>query len=113
MNKIDFQHMVEQIDDIWMPVDACHINDSTVRVCKIEGAYNWHVHNVEDEFFMVLKGKAFIDFQDRTVELTEQQGLVVKHGTRHRSRTETGQPAWVMLVEPTRTKTLGENIQEK
>ncbi len=109
MKKVIFQELVKTVQEIWEPYDVGFINETALRVAKVEGAYNWHTHPGEDEFFLVLEGKVFIDTnsEDGTVELNEMEGYLVKRGTRHRSRTETGKPAWLLLVEPTRTKTKG------
>jgi mannose-6-phosphate isomerase-like protein (cupin superfamily) len=109
MKKVIFQDVIKKVQEIWEPYDAGFINETALRVAKVEGPYNWHTHPGEDEFFMVLKGKVFIDTnaEDGTIELNELEGYVVKRGIRHRSRTEPGKPAWLLLVEPTRTKTKG------
>lgn len=109
MKKFVIQELLDDMIDKWVPKDVAFTNDTAIRMCKVEGAYDWHTHPAEDELFLVLKGKVFIDTntEDGTVELGEMEGFVVKRGTRHRSRTEVGQPAWLLLVEPTKTKTLG------
>ena len=105
MTKIRFRELVEKVNEIWEPLDVAFINDSALRIAKVDGAYKWHTHQEEDEFFIVLKGNVFIDLEGKSVELEENEGFLVKKGTRHRSRTE--EPAWVLLIEPTRTKTKG------
>ena len=109
MKKVIFQELVKTVQEIWEPYDVGFINETALRVAKVEGAYNWHTHPGEDEFFLVLEGKVFIDtnLKDGTIELNEKEGYLVKRGTRHRSRTEPGKPAWLLLIEPTRTKTKG------
>ncbi|MHA2304499.1 MAG: cupin domain-containing protein [Candidatus Hodarchaeales archaeon] len=34
----------------------------------IEGEFHWHQHEQEDEFFYVIEGKLFIDFNEEVVE---------------------------------------------
>lgn len=107
MKKVILQELIGKINEKWEPEDVAFINETALRITKVEGAYDWHTHPREDEFFLVLKGKIFIDTDtaDKTVELNEMEGYLVKQGVRHRSRTDG--PAWVLLVEPTRTKTKG------
>jgi len=100
------QELIDQVQEPWQPKDVVYINDSAMRIAMIEGAYNWHTHQNEDEFFLVLKGKIFIDTEEGSVELNENEGYLVRRGTRHRSRSE--KPAWILLIEPVRTKTKGE-----
>jgi mannose-6-phosphate isomerase-like protein (cupin superfamily) len=106
MAKISLKKLIGKIKEPWQPMDAAYVNDTAIRIAKIEGIYNWHTHRDEDEFFLVLKGKIHIDTEEGTVELEEKDGYLVKKGTRHRSRAE--KPAWILLVEPIKTKTKGE-----
>jgi len=106
MTKISMKELIDQVQEPWQPKDVVYINDSAMRIAMIEGAYNWHTHQNEDEFFLVLKGKIFIDTEEGSVELNENEGYLVRRGTRHRSRSE--KPAWILLIEPVRTKTKGE-----
>jgi len=106
MEKISLKKLVSETKDPWQPRDILHVHQTALRVAKIAGAYNWHIHLNEDEFFLVLKGKIYIDTDKGPVELKENEGYLVKRGTRHRSRAK--KPAWVLLIEPVLTKTKGE-----
>lgn len=106
MDKLDFKELIGNIKEPWQPVDAAYVNDTALRIAMIQGVYDWHTHRDEDEFFYVLKGKIAIDMQEGSVDLNEREGCLVKQGTRHRSRAE--KPAWILLIEPIRTKTKGE-----
>ena len=106
MKKITFMEVIKEIKETWEPRNVAFINETALRVAKIEGAYKWHTHLKEDEFFLVLKGNIFIDTEEGSIELNEMDGYLIKKGTRHRSRTE--KPAWILLIEPSTTKTKGE-----
>ncbi len=106
MEKINLIELINKIKEPWEPKNIVLVDETALRIAKIEGAYNWHTHREEDEFFLVLKGKIFIDTEEGSIELNEMEGYLVKKGTRHRSRTE--KPAWILLIEPLKTKTKGE-----
>jgi mannose-6-phosphate isomerase-like protein (cupin superfamily) len=107
MKKIDFLELIAKLKKPWQVMDVITVNNASLRLAKIEGAYEWHTHQKEDEFFLVLKGKIFIDTNtEGTIELNEMESYLVEKGIRHRSRAE--KPAWVLLVEPPATKTMGE-----
>jgi mannose-6-phosphate isomerase-like protein (cupin superfamily) len=106
MKKIKLKDIIKDVKEPWQIKDIAYINDTALRIAKIHGVYNWHTHRDEDEFFIVLKGKITIDTEEGAVELRENEGYLVKKGKRHRSRAK--KPAWILLVEPTKTKTLGE-----
>ncbi|MCK4654538.1 MAG: cupin domain-containing protein [Candidatus Cloacimonetes bacterium] len=106
MEKINLQKLIKEMKKPWEPRNVVLVDETALRIAKIEGAYNWHIHREEDEFFLVLKGKIFIDTEEGSIELNEMEGYLVKKGTRHRSRTK--KPAWILLIEPIKTKTKGE-----
>ncbi len=104
MGKINFK--TKEIPEIWHPYEIAYVDNIAIRMAKLKGAYKWHVHRKEDEFFIVVKGKVWIDTEEGSVELREWEGYLVKKGVRHRSRTE--EEAIVLLIEPIVTKTKGE-----
>ena len=106
MEKIKLNDIVKAVEEPWQPKDVAFINDTALRIAKIEGEYHWHTHRDEDELFIVLKGTVHIDTEEDTVTLKENEAFLVKRGKRHRSRAD--KAAWILLVEPIRTKTKGE-----
>ncbi len=107
MRKVNLIKLIEKAQKSWQVLDVITIDKTALRIVKIDGSYRWHSHRNEDEFFLVLQGKIFIDIENEvSIELNEMEGFKVKKGTRHRSRS--GEPAWVLVVEPVETKTLGE-----
>jgi mannose-6-phosphate isomerase-like protein (cupin superfamily) len=86
LETIDVQALAQNCTYKWYNETLCAVNDSVVRVGVIEGAYHWHQHEVEDEFFYVVEGRLLIDLEDKTVELAPRQGFVVPRKTRHRTR---------------------------
>ncbi|MGA3026041.1 MAG: cupin domain-containing protein [Bryobacteraceae bacterium] len=70
----------------WFNQTLCQVNGSVVRLGVVEGEYHWHKHDDDDEFFYVVDGQLVIDLEDRTVELSPRQGLVVPKGVVHRTR---------------------------
>ena len=61
MKKVRLKKLIEEIKEPWQAMDAVYVNDTALRVAKIQGEYDWHTHQKEDEFFLVLKGKIYID----------------------------------------------------
>ncbi len=98
MEKIKIFKIFEDKEELWIPIEIANIGDVAVRVAKIQGEYPFHTHNEGDELFIVLKGEIFIDTEEGTFNLKEGEGLLVKKGTRHRSRANI--PSIIMLVEP-------------
>ena len=97
LETIDEQALTAACPYQWYNQTLCQVNDSVVRLGVIEGEYHWHQHTGDDEFFYVVEGKLLIDLQDRTVELTPRQGIVVPKGTMHRTRAP--QRTVILMVE--------------
>ncbi|MEN3043659.1 MAG: cupin domain-containing protein [Candidatus Hydrothermales bacterium] len=100
MEKIQIFKIFEKKEEFWIPFEIATIEDVAVRVAMIQGEFPFHTHNEGDELFIVLKGEIYIDTEERTYNLKEGEGLLVKKGTRHRSRANN--PSIIMLVEPKR-----------
>jgi mannose-6-phosphate isomerase-like protein (cupin superfamily) len=86
LEVIDEKAVADACEYKWFNQTLCKVNDSVVRVGIVEGEYHWHKHDEDDEFFYVVQGKLLIDLEDRTVELSPRQGLVVPKGIVHRTR---------------------------
>jgi mannose-6-phosphate isomerase-like protein (cupin superfamily) len=86
LEMIDIGAIEKACDYDWFNQTLCRVNDSLVRLGIFKGEFHWHRHDREDEFFYVVEGKLFIDFEGRTVELAPRQGLVVPKGVKHRPR---------------------------
>ena len=71
----------------WYNQTLCRVNDMVMRLGVVEGAFHWHRHDKDDEFFYVIDGRLIVDVEGRdSVELTPGQGFVVPAGTVHRTR---------------------------
>jgi mannose-6-phosphate isomerase-like protein (cupin superfamily) len=66
------------------------VDDYCAYLTRIEGDYLFHQH-VKDEMYLVLEGEIRVDYDDgASVAVSQGESLVVRGGTRHRSRSEHG-----------------------
>jgi mannose-6-phosphate isomerase-like protein (cupin superfamily) len=105
MEKVDLRDAFERIHDHWKPRIAAEVNDFAVKLVKIQGEFDWHHHEREDELFLVVRGRLRLDFRDRVVWLEEGELLVVPHGVEHRPVAP--DEVHLVLIEPTRTLNTG------
>jgi mannose-6-phosphate isomerase-like protein (cupin superfamily) len=83
---VDTNALADACNFKWYNQTLCQVNESVVRLGVVEGAYHWHQHDEDDEFFYVVEGQLLIDLEDRTVVLGPGQGFVVPRQVVHRTR---------------------------
>ena len=98
MKKINLEDKLSKFSEHWSPKVIAEMNDYQFKLAKIEGEFVWHEHPDTDEVFIVIEGTMQIEFEDRTIELSEGEMLIVPKGVRHKPYAEA--ECKVMLVEP-------------
>jgi mannose-6-phosphate isomerase-like protein (cupin superfamily) len=112
MEKINLAEKFSKFNDHWHPYIIGELNENHIKLAKVNGEFVWHKHDLEDELFIVQKGKLIIDFRDKTIEVNAGEILTVPKGVEHRPRTN-GEEVLIMLIEPKETKHTGELVTEK
>ena len=95
----------------WSPRVVAELDESFVKVAKVQGSLTWHSHDNEDELFYILKGALRIEMEDRTVQLRAGEAFVVPKGVRHNPVAE--QECHIMLIERKTTLHTGSEVTEK
>ena len=99
------------LTELWSPRVVAELDDSYVKVAKVQGTLAWHSHDDEDELFYILKGTLAIEMEDRTVVLNEGETFVVPKGVRHNPVAE--QECHIMLIERKSTLHTGSEVTDK
>jgi mannose-6-phosphate isomerase-like protein (cupin superfamily) len=99
------------LTEFWSPRVVAELDDSYVKVAKVQGTLAWHSHDNEDELFFILKGSLTIEMEDRTVELREGEAFVVPKGVRHNPIAR--QECHIMLIERKSTLHTGSEVTDK
>ena len=110
MHKVNIIDKLKQFNDYWQPRIVAELNGQYVKLAKFKGAFTWHKHDHEDEMFFVVKGKFRVEFRDKSVELCENEFIVVPKGVEHRSVAD--EEVEVMLFEPKTTLNTGSEINK-
>ena len=99
------------IDDYWHPRVVGRVNDTEVKLAKLQGEFVWHHHEAEDELFLVVKGRLLMQFRDREEWIGEGEFLVVPRGVEHRPVAP--EEVHLMLIEPAGTLNTGNVRNER
>ena len=92
--------------ETWSPKIAGQVNNMIIKLAKFEGEFIWYHHEMEDEFFMVHKGKLMMKFRDRDEIIHEGEFIIVPHGVEHCPVALNG-TCEVLLMQPTKTEGKG------
>jgi mannose-6-phosphate isomerase-like protein (cupin superfamily) len=110
MEKVNINQKLSLFSDHWNPRVVGELNGQQVKLAKLQGEFIWHKHENEDELFYVLKGTLKMAFRDRTVEIKENEFLIVPRGVEHKPIAE--QEVSLMLFEPGTTLNTGNTVNE-
>jgi mannose-6-phosphate isomerase-like protein (cupin superfamily) len=94
----------------WSPKIVGELNDSYVKVVKVQGEFVWHHHDDEDELFLVLKGRLTIKLRDGDLHVGEGEFVVIPKGVEHMPVAE--EEAHILLLELKTTLNTG-NVQNE
>ena len=111
MNSVNLKEKFGRFSDLWSPKIVGELNDSYVKLVKLKGEFVWHHHDLEDELFLVVKGRLLIKFRDSELWLEEGEFAIVPRGVEHRPVAE--EEAHVLLLEPKSTLNTGNVRNER
>jgi len=110
MEKINLAQKFSLFHDHWSPKIVGELNDSQVKLVKVQGEFVWHHHEVEDELFLVVKGRLTIKLRDGDIALDEGEFVIIPRGVEHKPVAE--QEVHLLLLEPKSTLNTG-NVENE
>mgnify|MGYP001437225910 CR=1 FL=1 len=110
MNKVNLSKKFALFSEHWTPKIIAELNDYQIKIVKVEGDFVWHDHSDTDEFFFVIEGTLFIEFESKTMRLDAGELYVVPQGIQHRPYAK--EECKVMLIEPRGVVNTGEADSE-
>lgn len=111
MDKVSLSDKFSKFAEHWRPKLVAELNGQEVKLVKVQGVFPWHLHEAEDELFLVWRGRFRVEFRDRTVELGPGELVVVPRGIEH--RTAADEEAEVLIFEPTHVRNTGNVVDER
>ena len=110
MEQVNLADKFRRFSDLWSPKIVGELNDCYVKLVKLKGEFVWHHHEVEDELFLVIRGRLLLRLRDRDVWLEEGEFAIVPRGVEHLPIAP--DEAHVLLLEPKSTLNTG-NIRNE
>jgi len=112
IDKVNLADAFASFHDHWNPRVAGDINDFQVKLVKLDGKFDWHHHDIEDELFLVVAGRMKMGLRTGDVIVEPGEYIIVPHGTEHCPEALDGE-CHVMLLEPRSTLNTGHVVTEK
>lgn len=111
IEKVSLADKLSRFSDYWSPKVVGELNESYVKLVKLNGEFVWHHHETEDELFLVVRGKLLIKLRDRDIELEEGEFVIIPRGVEHLPVAT--EEAHVLLLEPKSTLNTGNVRSER
>jgi len=109
--KINLGEKFGLFSEHWRPKIVARLNGQEIKVIKVKGEFPWHLHENEDEFFLVWRGTFRVEFRDRIVVLESGEGLVVERGIEHRTCAD--EEAEILCFESSGVVNTGDRMDER
>jgi mannose-6-phosphate isomerase-like protein (cupin superfamily) len=106
MEKVNLAEKLALFTDYYNPRIVGELNNQQVKLVKLKGEFVWHKHDVEDELFLVIKGKLKMELRDKAIEINEGEFIIVPHGVEHRPVAD--EEVHILLFEPASTLNTGD-----
>lgn len=116
LDKINLAEKFAGFSDQWSPKIIGELNNFAVKIVKVQGEFDWHHHDVEDELFFVVKGRLLMHVRDldggqSDIWVEEGELIIIPHGVEHCPAAE--EEAYVLLLEPNTTVNTGNVTSER
>jgi mannose-6-phosphate isomerase-like protein (cupin superfamily) len=89
----------------WSPKIIGEMNDSYVKIAKLQGEFVWHHHEHEDEMFLIIQGTLTIRLRERDLVVNEGEFVIIPRGVEHMPVAE--EEVYLMMLEPKTTVNTG------
>lgn len=111
MDVINLSQKFGLFSEPWHPRIVAELNDSYVKLAKLQGEFVWHKHDNEDELFLVVKGRLQIKLRERDLWIEQGELVVIPKGVEHCP--VAAQEVQVLLIEPKSTLNTGDQRNER
>lgn len=115
LQKINLAHKLSLFTDQYSPKIVGELNDSYVKLVKLQGEFVWHHHDAEDELFLVVKGALRMRVREngseREFTITPGEFIIIPRGVEHLPSAD--EETHIMLLEPKTTLNTGNVASER
>ena len=115
MDKVNLAQKFSLFSEQYKPKIVGEINDTYVKLVKLQGDFMWHHHDEEDELFFVVKGELKMKVREngaeREIVIQPGEFIIIPRGVEHLPSAD--EETHVMLLEPKTTLNTGNVTNER
>lgn len=112
MRKVNLKESFNLFSEHWSPKIVGDINNVYVKLAKFSGKFDWHHHEHEDEFFLVVSGRLRMGLRTGDIIIDESEFIIVPKGVEHCPEALT-EECCLVLLEPKSTLNTGNIVNER
>lgn len=105
IEKIAIRDKFNLFSEPWSPKIIAELNGQHVKLVRLAGEFEWHLHEHEDELFLVVDGVLRILFRDQELILGPGELCVIPRGVEHKPVAD--EEVQALLFEPAGTLNTG------
>ena len=111
ISVVNIAEKLGRFQEQWKPKIVGELNDSYVKLVKFQGEFVWHLHEAEDELFLVVKGALRMRLRDRDLTVRPGEFIIIPRGVEHLPVAD--EETHVLLFEPKSTVNTGNVSNER
>jgi len=108
---VNIAEKLGRFQEQWQPKIVGELNDSYVKLVKFQGEFVRHLHEAEDELFLVVKGALRMRLRDRDLTVRPGEFIIIPRGVEHLPVAD--EETHVLLFEPKSTLNTGNVSNER
>ena len=108
---VNIAEKLRRFQEQWQPKIVGELNDSYVKLVKFQGEFVWHLHEAEDELFLVVKGALRMRLRHRDLTVRPGEFIIIPRGVEHLPVAD--EETHVLLFEPKSTLNTGNVSNER
>jgi mannose-6-phosphate isomerase-like protein (cupin superfamily) len=113
---VNIREKLSQFSDYWNPRIVSEVNDTAIKLTKLNGEFMWHRHDHEDEMFLIVSGILRMkvrseDGVEKEFRIAPGEFITIPHGVEHLPIAD-GE-VHIVLIEPKETLNTGNLRNER
>ena len=84
MKPTNINESFEKVIEYCAPRVISSVENCYVKIAKVIGELPWHIHENEDELFIIHKGSLIMELENGSIPLNEGDVYLIEKGTNHR-----------------------------